>query len=172
MACVKFQRTPTHQTRGVNFGDVAMCLGCRKGRNRVCAHSSPRQHGKQNRVAPPEVMIERGSCVEAREPHQRIAEPTVDVAQRKAELRRLRKPGLNVTHGKQRERVAFEPRADNGCDRHQDEQRIKSLLPELGADLHPGWHSGLLARERLSANTGAQVSAQTRSCQATRATRG
>jgi len=90
----------------------------------------------------------------------------------RAELRRLRKPGLNVTHGKQRERVAFEPRADNGCDRHQDEQRIKSLLPELGADLHPGWHSGLLARERLSANTGAQVSAQTRSCQATRATRG
>ena len=52
-------------------------------------------------------MIERGSYVEAREPHQRITEPTVDVAQRKAELRRLRKPGLNVTYGKQRERVAF-----------------------------------------------------------------
>src|SRR6266436_10019269 len=98
MTFVKFQRTPTHQTRGVNFGDVAMSLGCRKWRNRVCAHSSPRQYGKQNGVAPPEVMIERGSCVEAREPHQRIAEPTVDVAQRKAELRRLRKPGLNVTH--------------------------------------------------------------------------
>jgi len=28
---------------------------------------------------------------------------------------RLRKPGINVAHGKQRERVAFEPRAENGC---------------------------------------------------------
>jgi len=64
----------------------------------------------------------------------------------RAELRRLRKPGLNVTHGKQRERVAFEPRADNGCDRHQDEQRIKSPLPELGADLLPGWHFRALGR--------------------------
>jgi len=47
---------------------------------------------KAERVAPPEVMIERGSCVEAREHISDIAEPTVDVAQRKAELRRLRKP--------------------------------------------------------------------------------
>ena len=67
----------------------------------------------------------------------------------RAELRRLRKPGLNVTHGKQRERVAFEPRADNGCDRHQDEQRIKSPLPELDADLHPGWHFRLLGEGKI-----------------------
>ena len=87
--------------------------GSLRGRNNptqlICCDdesSPPRQHGQKDRVTPPEVMIERGSCVEAREPHQRIAEPTVDVAQRKAELRRLRKPGLNVTQGKQRERVA------------------------------------------------------------------
>src|SRR5260370_13887174 len=94
-------------------------------------------------------MIERGSGGEACEPHQRVAEPAVDVAQRKAELPRLRKPGLNVDYGKQRERVAFEPRAENGCDRHQDEQRINSALPELGADLHQAGISGLSGEGKI-----------------------
>src|SRR6266853_3464384 len=59
---------------------------------------------------------------------------------------RLRKPGINVAHGKQRERVAFEPRAENGCDRHQGKQRINSPLSEPGADVHPGRHFRALGR--------------------------
>ena len=56
--------------------------------HRVCA-SGPlpaRQHRKQNRIAPPEVMIERGGGVEASEPDQHIAKPAVEIGQHKAQL--------------------------------------------------------------------------------------
>jgi hypothetical protein len=54
-------------------------------------------------------MIESRGGVEPREPDQNIAELAVDVRQHKPELPRLRKPGLNVSHGKHREGVTFEP---------------------------------------------------------------
>src|SRR5438552_9917680 len=105
-----------------------------------------RKHRCKHAIAENKLMIERCSCMEPGNPEDRIAEPGVDICDRRAQVMCEWQARRNLDSRKQRDGMPFEPRTRNGCEWNCEEEDVKRPMRHLCQDRHPRRRAGVRSR--------------------------
>src|SRR6202158_4767108 len=92
------------------------------------------------------MMEQRGNCMEPGDPKDNVTQCRVQCSHGKPDVMHRRQQRSDVPETPKRERMPFQPRADNSGNRSRNQETIEYNVDEFGGISHPWLHRRIFWR--------------------------
>src|SRR6202171_4886181 len=98
------------------------------------------KHRDEDAIAQEKMMEQSGARMESGDPQDNVPQYRVQRSQRKPDVMRWGKHRADVPETPKRERMPFQPRADDSGNRSRDQETVEHHVDEFGGISHPWLH--------------------------------